>query len=255
MVVGGQPLGSDPLYYTWVLGQKIYYTWVLGQKMILTGLLFLSSFSLLTSARHISAAAGPPVIIVGDLNGDPKGISDVRCVGLDSHAPFSTCKANFVDPELIAPSLLVTFAEQEQETPQRSIVANRDWAASDDARRQREQVGDQTVPGTSIDLSTRLLDTASTRVRGKLLSCPCASNDEKLVTTQLFCRLKGVASVKTVSGTTWSRSSTVLPFKKKKEVPVRPCLGVFPCEELAPESARILGIRGQSQAQLLRIRA
>ena len=51
-------------------------------------------------------------------------------------------------------------------------------------------------------------------------SCPCASNDEL-----------------------------------QQEVPVRRCLGVFLCKEMAPEIARTLDIRAQSQAELHRIRA
>ena len=70
------------------------------------------------------------------------------------------------------------FGEQEQETTQRSIVTNRDWAITDDARRQREKVGDQTIPSTNIDLSARQLDAASTRVLGKLLVSPCQQRRE-----------------------------------------------------------------------------
>ena len=50
------------------------------------------------------------------------------------------------NPEVVALSFFVKFREMEQETPQRSIVTNRDWAASDDAHRQREQVGDHRIP-------------------------------------------------------------------------------------------------------------
>ena len=80
--------------------------------------------------------------------------------------------------------------------------------------RQREQVGDQTIPSTNIDLSTRSLDTASTKVLVKLL-VPMWQQRREAHHDATCCRLKGPASVNTVSGAGWSRSSTVLCFKKK----------------------------------------
>ena len=91
-----------------------------------------------------------------------------------------TFAAHFVSTIVVISNSLhrAHFGEQEQETTQRSIVTNRDWAITDDARRQREKVGDQTIPSTNIDLSARQLDAASTRVLGKLLVSPCQQRRE-----------------------------------------------------------------------------
>ena len=82
-------------------------------------------------------------------------------------------------PEPVAQSLLVTLGEQEQETPQRSIVTNRDWTATDSA-----------IKRSQAPMSTCPPDCLAQLPQGYLVSfsCPCASNDEKLITTQLFCR-------------------------------------------------------------------
>ena len=98
---------------------------------------------------------------------------------------------------------------------------------TDDARRQREKVGDQTIPSTNIDLSTRLLHTAPTWALGKLLVSLCqqrreAYHDATFLQTERKCVSE--------DGQRNNVVEIVHGFALQEEVPVRPCVGVFPLQ-------------------------
>ena len=110
---------------------------------------------------------------------------------------------------------------------------------------------DQTIRSTNIDLSTRSLDTASTEVLGKLLVSLCQQRREAHHDATFLHTEKTSVSE---HGQRNNVVEIVRGFSLQKEVPVRPCLGVFPCKEMAPEKARTLDVRAQSRAELHKIR-